>query len=56
MYIRYLSTVFQDVALFAFSIAENVAASREYDENQVMLALKKAGLEKRENSVFHRPS
>lgn len=47
VYIRYLSTVFQDVVLFAFSIAENVAASREYDENQVMPALKKAGLEKK---------
>lgn len=46
-YIQCLSTVFQDVALFAFSIAENVAASKVYHEKEVMLALKKAGLANR---------
>lgn len=43
-YIKLISTVFQDFALFAFSLAENVAAAKEYDEERVASALTKAGL------------
>lgn len=39
--------VFQDFKLFAMSVAENVAASQEFDENKVWKCLKKAGIEKR---------
>lgn len=38
------ATVFQDFSLFAFSVAENVAGSREYDGERVRAALVKAGL------------
>lgn len=43
-YQRRLAAVFQDFSLFAFSVAENVAASEEYDKAQVEDALRKAGL------------
>ena len=46
-YIREIATVFQDFSLFAFSIAENVAASREYNEERVYEALCRAGLQKK---------
>ena len=46
-YIRKIATVFQDFSLFAFSIAENVAASREYDGEKVYEALCRAGLQKK---------
>ena len=34
-YIKIISAVFQDFSLFSFSIAENVAASYQYDEDKV---------------------
>ena len=43
-YMQQFATVFQDFSLFAFSVAENVAGSRDYDEERVMDALRKAGL------------
>lgn len=46
-YIRNIATVFQDFAIFAFSIAENVAASAEYDGQRVWAALSRAGLQGR---------
>ena len=46
-YIGYLSTVFQDFSLFAFFLAENVAASRTYQQEQVEMALEKAGLKQK---------
>lgn len=46
-YIRNIATVFQDFAIFAFSIAENVAASAEYDGQRVWAALSGAGLQGR---------
>lgn len=46
-YIRSIATVFQDFSLFAFPIAENVAASKEYDEEKVYEALCRAGLQKK---------
>lgn len=42
-----LATVFQDFSLFAFSLAENVAAVADYDADRVKRALKQAGLEKK---------
>lgn len=45
-YIRLFSVVFQDFKLFAFSVAENVAVSQEYDEERVKECLKKAGIDK----------
>lgn len=46
-YMGYISTVFQDYSLFAFPIAENVAGSRDYDQDRVLAALGKAGLAER---------
>lgn len=46
-YIGKLATVFQDFALFAFSIGENVAASDVYDEKKVCEALGRVGLSKK---------
>lgn len=46
-YIQLFSVVFQDFKLFSFSIAENVAASREVDEARVKECLQKAGFQKR---------
>ena len=43
-YIDCISTVFQDFSLFAFSLAENVASSSEYEEQKVSEALEKVGL------------
>lgn len=42
-YIRLFSVVFQDFKLFPFSIAENVAVSKEFDEKKVWDSLVKAG-------------
>ena len=46
-YIHNIATVFQDFSLFAFPIAENVAASKEYDEKKVYEALCRADLQKK---------
>lgn len=43
-YRKYLSTVFQDFSLFAFTLGENVAATDEYPKDKVEKALKQAGL------------
>lgn len=50
-YIAGISTVFQDFTLLAFSLAENVAVSQEYDTEQVCAALGKAGLTSRVNKL-----
>ena len=42
-YLQLFSVVFQDFKLFSFSIAENVAVSKEFDENKVTDKMKKAG-------------
>lgn len=39
--------VFQDFKLFSFSIAENVAVSKEFDEEKVKDCLRKAGFTER---------
>ncbi len=44
-YRKYLSTVFQDFSLFAFTLGENVAAAEVYSKGNVETALKQAGLE-----------
>lgn len=41
------SVVFQDFKIFAFPVAENVAASADYDEQRVWLSLEKAGIQDR---------
>lgn len=46
-YIQLFSVVFQDFSIFSFSIAENVAASRDFDEEKVRDCLTKAGFGKR---------
>lgn len=46
-YIRLFSVVFQDFKLFSFSIAENVAVSKEFDEKKVRDCLYKAGFSER---------
>ncbi len=46
-YIHNIATVFQDFSLFAFPIAENVAASKEYDREKVYEALCRADLQKK---------
>ncbi len=46
-YMAYISVVFQDFTVFAFSIAENVAGAFSYDSQKVLDCLKKAGLGER---------
>lgn len=46
-YMRLFSVVFQDFALFDYSIAENVAAGESYDSEKVVECLAKAGFEER---------
>ena len=50
-YISKIATVFQDFSLFAFSIAENVAASKEYDGERVYEALCRADLQKKTDKL-----
>lgn len=60
-YMKMISTVFQDFSLFAFSLAENVAASRSYEKELVENVLEKAGLKQKlkqlpkgmEQTLFH---
>lgn len=42
-YLSLFSVVFQDFWLFSFSIAENVAASQEYEEEKVIRCIRRAG-------------
>lgn len=46
-YIRLFSIVFQDYKIFSFSVAENVAAGPEYEEDRVVKCLKEAGIYER---------
>lgn len=46
-YMKIFSVVFQDYKLFAFSIAENVAAEMNYDREKVISCLERVGLGKR---------
>lgn len=46
-YIESIASVFQDFSLFGFSIAENVAASLDYNEEGVQAALEQAGLKQK---------
>ena len=46
-YLDLFSVVFQDFKLFSLGIAENVATSKEYDENLVWDVLKKTGVKER---------
>lgn len=46
-YIRLFSVVFQDYKIFSFSVAENVSASQDFDEEKVRESLEKAGLYER---------
>lgn len=46
-YMAYISVVFQDFTIFAFTIAENVAGATMYDKDKVLSCLKKAGLKER---------
>ncbi|MCM1244627.1 MAG: ABC transporter ATP-binding protein/permease [Roseburia sp.] len=46
-YMKLFSIVFQDFSMFDFSIAENVATSSEYDEEQIRDCLVRAGFGKR---------
>ncbi len=46
-YMKIFSVVFQDYKLFAFSIAENVAADLNYDREKVLSCLERVGLGKR---------
>lgn len=50
-YMDLFSVVFQDSKLFSFSIAENVAASVEYDTDRVTDCVTRAGLGERLNSL-----
>ncbi len=46
-YMRLFSVVFQDFQMFAFSIAENVATSMDYEEEKIVDCIEAAGLSKR---------
>ncbi len=50
-YIATISTVFQDFSLFAFSLAENIAVSPEYEMAKVLSAIGKAGLAVKVNKL-----
>lgn len=50
-FIAKIATVFQDFSLFAFAIAENVAASGDYDGKKVYAALCSAGIKKKIDSL-----
>ena len=43
-YIRLFSVVFQDYRIFSFSVAENVSASQDFDEDRVRRSLEEAGM------------
>ena len=46
-YMSLFSVVFQDFQLFAFSVAENVATSMDYDEKRIVECIEAAGLKER---------
>lgn len=46
-YLKLFAVVFQDFKLLAFSIAENVAANDEYDEDKIWYCLEAAGIKER---------
>ncbi|MBQ8922684.1 MAG: ABC transporter ATP-binding protein [Oscillospiraceae bacterium] len=50
-YMALFSVVFQDSSLFAFSLAENVAASTEYDTEKVEDCVRRSGLSERLNTL-----
>jgi len=50
-YMQLFSIVFQDFQLFSFSLAENVAASQEYDKDSIENSLNKAGFGERLKSM-----
>lgn len=50
-YMSIFSVVFQDFKLFSFSLAQNVAASTEYDASRVEACLREAGLGNRLQSM-----
>lgn len=52
-YIRLFSIVFQDYKIFSFSVAENVAAGPEYDDEKVIQCLKQAGIYERVSCMTH---
>ncbi|NLV32923.1 MAG: ABC transporter ATP-binding protein, partial [Clostridiaceae bacterium] len=46
-YMRLFSVVFQDFALLAFSLGENISAESDYDKDKAVKAIEKAGLKER---------
>lgn len=52
-YMALFSVVFQDSHLFSFSMAENVAASTEYDAERVTECVRRAGLSERLETMSH---
>lgn len=46
-YMRLFSVVFQDFALLAFSLGENISAKSNYDKDKAVKAIEKAGLRER---------
>ena len=52
-YIRMFSVVFQDFRLFAFPLAENVAAGTVYEETKVIKALQDAGMGQKLSCLEH---
>jgi len=53
-YIKFFGVVFQDFALFAFPMGENVAANTEYDEAKVWDSLEKSGMKEKMESFQHK--
>lgn len=50
-YMSIFSVVFQDFRLFSFSLGQNISASAVYDSEKVIECLKKAGFDKRLESL-----
>lgn len=50
-YLKLFGVVFQDFAMFAFSIGQNIAVAQEYDEQKVWECLRKIGVERIVNEL-----
>lgn len=50
-YLKLFGVVFQDFAMFAFSIGQNIAVAQEYDEQKVWKCLREIGVERIVNEL-----
>ena len=53
-YWKLFSVVFQEIKIFAFSVAENVALGKALQEDRLQKALRQADIDKKINSLSHK--